>query len=277
MRKIFMLLVACVAMMCVSCSKDDDATVNPDGKRLVSKIRCVDAGNELTYNETTFQYDKNGNIEKITDKGRDVDYNNNQDDEWVDIFTFSRSGNKITSTTDLTHIDNDAGTTHSEGVYMAVCTLNEKGCITQYDKQRIDKESSERHVCKYSYDNDGQLIKQVYENGDTYEYTWTNGNLVSKRNLGNRYITPYTETYTYTNEENKANIDFGTFNFESTGYADYLELFGYLGKTNKNLLKKANGREYDYEFDGDYVSTVKKYRVYNGERELIETYYISYK
>lgn len=209
MRKIFMLLVACVAMVFVSCSKDDDTTVNPDGKRLVSKIRSVNTDNELTYNETTFQYDKNGTIEKIVEKGREV--SSSYDDEYSYTFTYSRSGNKLTTKGDATYTDNKKGKTETD-TYTTEYILNDKGYISQYEW--ADEEDGERSVYKYSYNDEGRLVestREEYYNNNlheyTYEYSWSNGNLISERQSGSSSVT----NYTYTNEENKANIDFGVF------------------------------------------------------------------
>lgn len=278
MKKIFMLLAACVAMVFVSCSKDDDATVNPDGKKLVSKISSKDADNELTYNETTFQYDKNGTIEKIVEKGREVD--NSYDDEWTDTYVFTRSGNKITAKCDYTYTDNKKGKTETDSD-ITEYTLNDKGYISQYEW--VDDEDDERSVYKYSYNDEGQLIERTEEEYRgtsfreyTYEYGWSNGNLISKRQSGSSYA----ENYTYTNEENKANIDFGVFYWE-IGVDDYLELFGYLGKTNKNCLYKdgnSSSTIYKYTFDGDgYVTKIQEYYTNGSSNELRRTYTVEYK
>lgn len=269
-----MLLVACVAMVFVSCSKDDDTTVNPDGKKLVSKLRSVDTDNELNYDEMTFQYDKNGNIEKIVEKSREIW--SNGDEEWSYTYTFSHSGNKITSKCDYTGIDNKKGTTETNA-YTTVYTLNDKGFISQYES--VDEEDDERSVYKYSYDDDNQLSKYIreeyYDNSFheyTYECGWSNGNLISKRQSGSSYP----ENYTYTNEENKANIDLGVFYWE-IGTDDWLELFGYLGKTNKNCLYKDNNSNTTYKYTFDSNGYVTKILEYNSSNTLRRTYTVEYK
>lgn len=269
-------MVAMCAIIFAGCSDDDDTTVNPDGKRLVSKI-CKERtqAEEEDYYELNFQYDKNGNIEKIVEKGREI--NGSYDEEWTDTYVFSRSGNKLTSKNDYTRTDNKKGKTETE-TYITDYILNDKGYIFQYEW--IDEEDGERRVYKYSYNDEGQLVGCTEEeyrgtsfNEYTYEYSWSNGNLVS----GSSYV-----NYTYTNEENKANIDLGAFwgeaDYDGSNY-NYLELFGYLGSTNKNCLYKYSGSHdtytYKYSFDTNgYVTKIKKY---DRNNELLGTYTIEYK
>lgn len=272
-----MLLVAFAAMWCVSCSNDDDdTTVNPDGKRLVSKIReeYTDA-EEGDYYELNFLYDKNGIIEKVIETGReswDSHYG-----EWTDTYTFSRSGNKLTVKNDYTHTD-ETGKIEIK-TYTTDYILNDKGYITQYEW--ID--DGDRDVYKYFYNDEGQLVKSTskYNNNDeyTYEYGWLNGNLISKRPSGSGYIT----NYTYTNEENKANIDLGAFfaEYDYDGSNDYLELFGYRGKTSRNCIyshSHDNNQFYKYTFDKDgYVVKIQICEGSDSHYELECTYTIEYK
>lgn len=136
MRKIFMLLVACVAMVFVSCSKDDDGenggTTNKNGKRLVSKITCIDEDGSSEY---TFLYASDGQIEKM-----------NCIDRFGFTFesstTLSRSGNKLTTT----YVEEDAKDV------VTIYTLNDKGYVSDYkNKHGI--------LCQCEYDNNDYLIK----------------------------------------------------------------------------------------------------------------------
>lgn len=276
MKQIFILLmVAMCAIMFAACSDDDDTTVNPDGKRLVSKI-CKEQtqAEEEDYYELNFQYDKNGIIEKVVEIGReswDSHY-----DEWTDTYSFSRSGNKLTVKNDYTSTDE---TDKIEiKTYTTDYILNDKGYIFQYEW--IDEEDGERRVYKYSYNDEGQLVGCTEEehrgtsfNEYTYEYSWSNGNLVS----GSSYV-----NYTYTNEENKANIDLGAFwgeaDYDGSNY-NYLELFGYLGSTNKNCLYKYSGSHdtYTYKYSFDTNGYVTKMKKYDRNSELLCTYTIEYK
>lgn len=278
-----MLLVACVTMVFVSCSKDeDDTNVNPDGKRLVSKIYLERAlYGELEYYELNFQYDKNGIIEKIIEKGREV--NGSYDEEWTYTYVFSRSGNKLTSKNDYTCTDHKKGKTETE-TYTTDYILNDKGYITQYEWTYEDND--ERIIYNtLSYDDNGLLTKRTKKENEgisvseyTYEYSWSNGNLVSRRQSGSSYVT----NYTYTNEENKANIDLGAFwgeaDYDGSNY-DYLELFGYIGKINKNCLNKYSGRynTYTYKYSFDTNGYVTKMEKYDRNNELLCTYTIEYK
>lgn len=260
-------MVAIATVFFTSCSKDDDATVNPDGKKLVSKISLSskDADNELEDGDITFQYDKNGTIEKIVSKGREV--YDSYDDEWTSTYVFSYSGNKITSKYDYTTTDNKTGETET-GTYTTEYTLNDEGYISQFEQT----DDGERKICKYSYDDEGQLVKREDDYGVT-TYGWSNGNLVSERRSGSSNVI----SYTYTNEENKANIDFG-FLLNQIGPDDGLSMFGYLGKTNKNCLNKESRSDYSttykYTFNGDgYVTKIQGY----DKNELKGTYTVEYK
>lgn len=273
MKKIFMLLVACVAMVFVSCSKDDDedgGTTNKDGKKLVSKIRKEYTEAEKgDYYELNFQYDKNGVIEKVVETGRESW--DNHYDEWTDTYSFSRSGNKLTVKNDYTSTD-ETGKIEIK-TYTTDYILNDKGYITQYEW--IDE--GDREVYKYFYNDEGQLVKSTskYNDNDEYtcEYGWANGNLVSDS---------YTN-YTYTNEENKANIDFGAF-FAEYDYDSsncYLELFGYRGKTSRNCVYNHSyydNQFYKYNFDKDgYVVKIQICEGSDSHYELQYTYIIEYK
>lgn len=85
-------------MVFVSCSKDDDenngGTTNKNGKKLVSKIICIDEDGSSEY---TFLYASDGQIEKM-----------NCIDRFGFTFesstTLSRSGNKLTTT----YVEEDA-------------------------------------------------------------------------------------------------------------------------------------------------------------------------
>lgn len=282
MKQIFILLmVAMCAIMFAACSDDDDTNVSPDGKRLISKIRSVNADDELNYDEMIFQYDKNGNIEKIVEKAREVD--GSYDEEWTDTYVFSRSGNKLTVKNDYTRTDNKKGKTEIE-TYTTDYILNDKGYITQYEW--TDEFNDERIIYNtLSYDDNGLLTKRTRKENEgisvseyTYEYSWSDGNLISERQLGSSYVT----NYTYTNEENKANIDLGAFwgevDYDGSNYA-YLELFGYIGKINKNCLYEYSGSHdtYTYKYSFDTNGYVTKMKKYDRNNELLGTYTIEYK
>lgn len=275
MNKIFMLLAAGVAMMFVSCSDDDGGSgTSPDGKKLVSKIRIVEADNELSEIDMTFKYNNDGVIEKIIENGRSV--GNSYDEEWTGIYTFSRSGKKLTSTCDFTFKDNNEGTTKSD-IAKTVYNLNDKGFISQYEWATEEKD--ERSLYTFSYNSEGQLIGSTEEehydgsiHESAYEYGWSNGNLVSEKKIGNSYVS----NYVYTKEENKSNIDFSMLEL-GIETDDYLELFGYLGKANKNLISEVgNGGSttYRYTFNSDYcVTKIQEY----SSNTLQRTYTIEYK
>lgn len=247
MKKILILLAVCATVWC--CSKDDEeARFSPEGKKLVAKIRCEDIENETEYDQMVFQYDKNGNIEKVTE--------NDPEDEDTYTVVFKHSNDKITI--DYTEVYVEDGKTETDKgttVYM----LNDKGYVASCEMVWGD---NERGKDTYSYNTEGQLVKYVSEETygssfrkETYEYGWANGNLVSRKQTGSSY----TNTYAYTDEENKANIDLGAL-YWNIGTNDWLELFGYLGKINKNFLAKYGSTTYKYTFDDEgYATQIQEY------------------
>lgn len=271
MKKIFMLLVACVAIMFVSCSKDDNGdnsgTTNKNGKKLVSKIIYDNIeGYDSEDYEINFSYDSKGNVSGTTEIWT---YNGNSSKGTT---TIKREGNKIT----MTEID-----LKDEDIDYTWYTLD--------DAERAIKVEWGDESSTFTYDNEGQL-KTRHDNSDdyyssTFSYIWKQGNIVSKKETevsksGDERITTTNYEY-YTQYENNISIDF---TWETYG-AYYME--SYFGKTNKNLIKSvsyypnsdySSVDEYEYEFDGDYVSTVKEFNTYKGgERKLTGTYHIYYK
>lgn len=264
MKKIFMLLATCVAMVFVSCSKDDDngGTTNKDGQRLVSKIIYNEvSGNDTDVSECNFTYDSEGNVSEVTES-----YTRHNETSRY-ITTIKRDGNKVT----MTELDLE-----DQSKYYTWCTLDDDGRV-------IKEEDNDNSVTTFAYDNSGQLIKITTPDEDNCnrEYTWKQGNMTNSKHWhinssGDKYDNTET-SYEYTLHSNNINIDFTWVSWGSF----YMDT--YFGKTNKNLLKSysesdGNKDEYEYEFDGDYVSTVKEYNTYKGgERKLTGTYHIYYK
>lgn len=266
MKKIFMLLVACVAMVFVSCSKDDDedgGTTNKDGKKLVSKIIYNEVdGYDTDISEYNFTYDSEGNVSEV------VESYTRRNETSRYITTIKRNGNKVT----MTELDLE-----DQSKYYTWCTLDDAGRV-------IKEEDNDNSLTTFTYDNLGQLIKIITPDEDdcNREYTWKQGNMTNSKHWhinssGEKYDNSET-VYEYTQHANNINIDF---TWESWG-SFYMDT--YFGKTNKNLIKSytesdGDKGEYEYEFDGDYVSTIKEYWTsgYNGERKLSRTYHIYYK
>lgn len=142
-------------------------------------------------------------------------------------------------------------------VQLYTCIINEFGYITEeVDLSGLEDKSI------YEYDSEGQTLVAKFGNSHA-NYEWKAGNI---------YVTKYpfgTESYTYTNIVNKANINFNALMRET-----YLEdmwgfaLCGYIGNKDINLMSTYGSLKYEYEFDSDgYVKMI---------REGSKTYVISY-
>lgn len=242
-----MLLVACVAMVFVSCSKDDeeDGQRGANGERLVSKVIIVYAedGEQDIYK---FEYDKNGQMTKAV----------NYYDYYTETYTYTRSENKLI----VEHLSINERENEKPDLCKTVCVLNNKGLIASFSFNG-NKET------QLTYDDKNQLI-----NDENCQYTWEDGNIV-------KVTTSNTEhTYTYSKYEKKTNISDITAN-----WAEFYD-YSYFGAMNKNLVTSSIYKDeysedefsYEYEFDKDgYVIAMKEYNV--EKKVLCATYNIEYK
>ena len=131
MKKIFMLLVACVAMVFVSCSKDDDGNNGtPFGGKQISKITYKEANGEIS-SYVTYEYDKNGRV--IKEAWREDGEN--------DVYNYTYESDKITV---VNKYDGDTYTT----VYTLV-----NGIITT-----SLSEGEETEKTKYFYNENDELM-----------------------------------------------------------------------------------------------------------------------
>ena len=241
MRKIFMLLVACVAMVFVSCSKDDDndVTKGVNGERLVNSLTYTSDDESYT---NKYEYDKQGRIIKL----ESTETYNNETNVYYSFYTYEK--NKIV-------VDDDG----DKYIY----TLNDKGLI-------IKSADAEYGDIDYQYNEQDQLIRTTGDEKMTF--TWENGNITKQvANWG-------TSTYTYNQNENK-NIDIN--HFTENIPDDILFSYGYFGTKNKNLMtsrEMGNKYTYEYEFDKDgNVIKMQEYRMENETKVLKSTRTIEYK
>lgn len=239
MKKSLILLVALAAMIFASCSKDDDddPTKTKDGKALVTKIIKSYSGGSSE--EFSFTYDTKGNITKALYKY--TSYRGSRTEEK----TFDTEGNKITETKK-----------RGDHITYKWHTFDANG-------QVLKTEESDNDIIIFTYNKNGERIKR--EEGD-YEttYSWSNGNMVQTGNTTLEYYTEYPNI----------NIELGQLAHEEFDYAE--NHFG-----NKNLLKaeiwSSRKIEYEYDFDGKKVTTIKMYSTENNEeRRLGCTYHLYY-
>ena len=164
---------------------------------------------------------------------------------YKEICTISRQEKKVTY--------------YYDGELSEISTLNDKGYVISedyWDQEKWRKEYT------YEYDNSGQMIKEMdYETEDS-------------ENDGRM-------SYTYTEYENKSNIDLAQILYL---WEDGISIADYCGKISKNLLKSCTHTgsyweryEYEYEFDEKgYVSTIKEYLMKGGNKKLNQLYHITY-
>lgn len=251
MKKIFMLLVVCVTMVFVSCSKDDDdnngnGAIGNYGKDLVSKVTYEgEDGESLT---VIFTYDKNGNLVKTISDWR---YEHDRDNV---IATYERSGNKVT---EVDKYGDDYKQTY-------IYTLNDNGRILVIEEEGDEGD----RVSTYTYNNVGELIQWERSDGSRDRYIWENGNMIKCIDIDDEEE----HNYEYTGEENNMNI-------EVTQLIEGFDYAGYLG--NKNLVKteiynNSSKYEYEYEIESGKVISIKQFHIQNGAKELYGTYHIYY-
>ena len=243
-----------LATVFVACSDDDDEKDDDkptDKVKLVSKIVTSEQYSDETITYTvTFEYDNNGKITKVVDSSIE------DGEEYTTTHTFKKEGSKFIAT--YNNGESDREDKVFEGKY------NEKGLVIK---------GSCEGDCDYTninYDNDNQLINTT---GSIFNCIWSNGNITSIDQHGKTM-------YTYTDYENKSNIDL---NFQIMMIWEYdMYETSYFGVKSKNLIatREEDNYTYSYEytFDKDgYVTSVKQYEVENGQKELFITQTITYK
>jgi len=237
MKKILYLLVALLPLWCVSCSDDDDDEPGKtkDGKRLVAKITEVDHYNRI---ETIFEYDKNARLEKVVEKSY---YEDELEDEISIIFSYS-SDKIVGKMTEKWE--------GKIGNHTATFILNGQGYISEYEiKWSPLEDEGGIENGTFIYNDKGQLVGANLIEGEgvdvtNFEYSWVNDELVKEVEDG-RYVS----NYSYSDKENKTNIDF----YYYLGGMEFgLDCVGYLGQaTSKYLPEELDGEEVSYKFDGE--------------------------
>lgn len=237
LRFIGMALLAVV--LCVNfaaCSDDDDEPngETPSGNALKPS--------SLTWNDgswTDYSYDAQGRVSKVEEY-----------DETGDMY----------NSTIIEYNDNNIVATTNDGEHRDVCTLNSNGQIVR----TVCTSDYNSYTCEYTYDGNGQLTGINYENGESYQLIWENGNLV-RTEIDSDII-----TCTYTSiPSSKGFIIYGDDIlidiFSDGNNLPLLANLGYFGKAPQNMLEtltytnktsdNATVINYSYELGKDgYVS-----------------------
>ncbi len=239
MKKVFMFLCATLlAFGFVACSDDDDDD-DKGGGNSVFRVSKINIVDHLDPEEGGTEIFTYDSQGRITS----VDYGEGF------VTTYTYEGNKITI---------DYG--------------DESDVLILGDKGYVESASDEYSEYEFSYDAQGQLT-QIKEDGEIVVlYTWKDGNITK---IEEDY---YKATFTYTNYDNKANIDLSAFLGDQIGDG-YLP--GVYGKMNKKLLatdtydEEGDVDEYRYEYTFNEHGAVTKVVQYCND-ELRRTYMIEY-
>lgn len=258
------LLALSFSAVFTACDKDDDGNgpaFSKDGKRLVKKITMTDEKQSDEKDELTFSYDGNGKITVIEYTSTYISEEKETKCTDIDRYTYSVSGKTLKVVNTYT----DGEDSEYSGTYGGTFTLNDDGLVISGEETDSD---DDKFVYTNTYSNDLYLTQIEYtRNGGAKEYinyTRSNGDITKG---------VYNRTYTYCDEENKANIDFAGIDSFMLGYdRSNLGLTGYLGKQNKHLLKATQGETYTYKFDKE--GYVTEFTVTSTDGTL--TYQISY-
>ena len=239
------LLAGMLGLALPGCGNDDDneVSVSPDGKRLVSKITCTDnsGGKDNDSYTLSFGYTNDGVVNLVKME--------NPEGDW-DSYAYTEANGRldIMETYRYTYEDEvESGTEHIR------CTLNGDDYVTKLDGE----DEGYTFVYTYEYNAAGYCTAYSYNGKQQRTYTYQDGNVTAGGDSS-------TEKYTYSPVENKANLDFLHLFAQTYAEDDYfLALTGRLGKPAKNLLASMEryGNKYahklEYEFDKDgYVTAI---------------------
>ncbi len=244
LKKILYLLMALLPLWCVSCSDDDDDEPGKtkDGKRLIAKITEFNRYNDDDRTEITFDYDKNARLEKFIEKYYSGDY---LEEEFS--VTYSYSADKIVGKI----TDGGEGGVGELTHHTATFLLNGQGYISEYEVMWNPTDEDEWiESGTFAYNNKGQLVGAtiIEEEGEyrdvvNFEYFWVNDELVKE--VEDERVS----NYSYSDKENKTNIDFF---YYLQGVEFYLECVGYVGKaTSKYLPEELYHGKVSYKFDDE--------------------------
>lgn len=240
MKKIFLLL-ALFATVVVACSDDDNDEKDKltTKQKLVSKI--VTSNSKGTKEiEETFEYDSQKRVTKYRYYNIDEAYSCMQEYAY---------GDKTITMKDY----------EDDELYNTITYTLENGVIVESSDDYNGK------PVKFLYNSDKYLVKAEKE-GYSEILTWSNGNLLK---IGDDM------SFTYTEYENKSNIDITSINFtEDAEFNDILFRSGYFGNRNKKLLLTTKSQwhtrlcQYEYTFDKDgYVTQISEIK--SGETQTI--------
>lgn len=240
MKKILLFALPLLAMIAVSCEKDNGQDGNPSGLKLVKEIKT--SYNEGDYTINSFEYDRQGRMIKHT-----VTWYSDYAVDDICYYTHKYSGNEIISTAH-----------DSDGDELTVKhMLNDEGYLVRHSV--FDYEDDFYYILTYK---NGYVssMKEHTSSGreEQIDVEWKDGNVVEEN-------VEYTDFVNVTNIEFSAIGIMGGYTFANFGIWELPAKWK--GFSNKNLVKKTkeDGVEYLYEYEFDTDGYPVKINVTNTE------------
>ncbi len=220
MKKLLLFMLPLVALSFIACDKGDG---NGGDETITGKLVKTIHYDHGSYDSTcTFTYDSQGRLTKIADE-----YDGEES-----VINYTYSTNRIVADWD----DGDF-----------IYTLNVDGYLIKKEWERSDD------YIDYSYQN-GYLKQAVEDSNDAADYTWENGNLVEVFwQAHGEYADTDMETYTYTDKENKLNLNI--FEVIVWDYPHEEEFLKFKGASPKNLPASDSNSSCTYKLDSDGYPT----------------------
>ncbi|TPF19473.1 DNRLRE domain-containing protein [Priestia megaterium] len=278
-----------------------NVTSQKDSLTGVTTNYVYDADNNLkektdsTGKRNIYSYDKNGNLTTGTFSSGATTLTINRMVDKNDEITRITSGNTDTSFT-LTEDDQLASQRNKNGTFTLydydgasqishILTTNGTGSAIDsfeytYDAKgnRITEKTAEG-TAKFTYDKNGQLIKEVEPNGDMYEYTYDAvGNRLTKKIT--KGSTVNTDTYSYNAANQLIKVNGATITNDTNGNVTNDGKRTYVYDAGDRLIEVKNGTtsvaKYQYNSDGLRVSktvgsTTVNYTYDDNNNVILET------
>ena len=276
MKKYLYLLSVILSMAMVfplvSCGSDDDDDgdgVNSGGKgKLVSQIN-VYSGSYLRQT-ITFYYDKKNRVTS-------ADYSNDNailGPGYMRIY-FNLEGSTLTLSSCPSGESNPTRGVDGDGYGEG--KLNSMGLLTEenFENYSYELESGDYTVCRYEHNSKGQCTSYAFyssprdaerdRSSDRCTYTWENDCI--KRITGNPGGANYASTPSYTDIENKANINLNLMFMDQLYSEDIfgLALCGYISSKDKFLLSSFGNGSIKWQVDSQGYVTKAEYSGYSYE------------
>ena len=159
-----MLILACMAIGIVACSKDDEKgpILSPSGNYMVKSIKVTYYADGFWdgYSVSSYAYDFLGRVVSMK-----TDYNwGDGDESYYSLMTnITYNGDEFFVSEVWTDEDEDGSINFSGD-------LNSDGYITRIWDEEIP--------CSFQYDSDGHYVSGLYDDGAKGSYSWHEGNIV---------------------------------------------------------------------------------------------------